>query len=738
MSQGSVQGAVFGGGDDEQFLDWPKRLTITHDVSHAHIPPHLVPATRRSPSKLDDFVLARFKTPDAVAASGTVWDDFMSQKLGDAGDHLSTTTSVARGKEWWWKQDGSGRALSLGALSQRPLSTVGRHISPARQAFGRRWQGGGKHYGSSSWSSSSTRAIKGEGISWSLVLLLRLAPAGTAASSRLLLLSALGIQRPGAGTAEAAPGLGHGGGGYRDHEVGCKEGGFGHHCFEGAPRRRPRLLDEEVVLQEEEGGGRRGEEGHSGRRVEASSERRGMIWGRISDVDASEHLSTRRMDRSEAMLPSAAARPEGKGYGNARCTVLLDRRGHDAAFKDASTASSRTTAGHPIEVTFCTRPPPAVSNFSIHCPDLQLPPGDLYLAPKAIAAADDLVLLRVPVNPLGKDFYQHNDYFDPKLDLLPNPWPDRFGDDEIGILSCGAAAADGGKQYVVAALKMRPISEFTFTLHLYRSKPGGEAGSWTSQLVSVEEPLRDRVCPIPDSAERLMYHLTTKVITIGGANGTVAWVDLWRGMLLCDVLEKSPKLLDLPLPWPAKGNWGIYLSDSETFCRDIVVSQNKDSIKYVEMEIIPPRMITLSSRSPDTDSYLEWVRPKKCLPQPPCSFVPGQWKVTTWSMPIPVTSWDNWRLECTAELGEFRVDDPMDYEFLHKFKSSHGDKEAKDAALSLGSLYMAHPAFSIDDDVVYLLADASSRSKMGAVLAFDVGKKELRGIVQRKGRSEQE
>ncbi|KAF8762783.1 hypothetical protein HU200_009091 [Digitaria exilis] len=273
------------------------------------------------------------------------------------------------------------------------------------------------------------------------------------------------------------------------------------------------------------------------------------------------------MDRSEAMLPRAAARPECNE--NSRCSVLLGIRGHDAAFKNASTARSRTSTGHPIEVTFFTLPPPAVSHFSVHCPDLQLPPADLYLAPKAIAAADDLVLLRVPINSLGRDFYQHNDYFvyrahhqdDPKLDLLPNPWPDRFGDDEIGILSCGTAAADGGKQYVVAALKIRPISEFTFTLHSYRSKPSGEAGSWESQLVSVEEPLRDRLCPIPDSAERVMYHLTTKVITIGGANGTVAWVDLWRGILLCDVLVKSPKLLDLPLPWPAKGNWGIYLSD---------------------------------------------------------------------------------------------------------------------------------------------------------------------------------
>ncbi|CAO2178132.1 unnamed protein product [Urochloa humidicola] len=445
------------------------------------------------------------------------------------------------------------------------------------------------------------------------------------------------------------------------------------------------------------------------------------------------------MDRSNAMpAAGAAASPEGEGHENARCSVLLNLRGYCAARKNASTASSRTSTGHPIEVTFCTLPPPALSHFSVHCPDLQLPPADLCLAPKAIAADDDFVLLRVPVNPLGKDFYQHNDYFvyrahhqDPKLDLLPNPWPNRFGDDEIAILSCGSAAADGDKQYVVAALKIRPLGEYTFTLHLYRSKPGGETGSWTSQLVSVEEPLRDRVCPIPDTAERLVYHLTTKVIMLGGAKGTVAWVDLWRGILLCDVLETSPKLRDVPLPLPAKGNWRSYLSDCERFCRDITVSQDKGSIKYVEMEIITPRMVTsISSSTPDPVSYLEWVRRKDSPPQPTCSLVPGQWKVTTWSMPIPVTSLDNWHRECTAELRDFHVDNPTHHKLLHKFMSSSVDKEAKEAMFSLGCLHMAYPTFSVDNDVVYLLCKAASRSKMGLVIAFDVREKRLQGVAK--------
>lgn len=429
---------------------------------------------------------------------------------------------------------------------------------------------------------------------------------------------------------------------------------------------------------------------------------------------------------------AAAASPEGRGREDA-CSVLLDVQAYVGAGKNASTARSKTSTGHTIEVTFCIVPPPALSHISVHCPDLQLPPDDLDMAPQAVATTDDLIVLRVPIDPLGRNYFQFNDYFvyrahhqDPKLDLLPNPQPYWFRDQEIAILSCGPVTADGGNQYVVAALKSQP----SFRLHLYRSKPGGETGSWTVQPVSVKKPLRDSVCPIPDTAKRLLYHVTTKVITLGGANGTVGWVDLWRGILLCDVLEESPKLRDIPLPLPAKGNWRRFLRDGERFVRDITVSQHKDSIKYVEMEIVPPRVVTTTS-SPDPATYLEWVHHKECLPLLMPYVVPGRWKATTWSMPIPVTSWDDWHTECNAESQEFHISDPRHCELLQELMSSSGGhKEAKQATLSLGSLHMGYPAFSIDDDVVYLSCKAARRGLMGLVAAVDVRKKELRGVAK--------
>ena len=83
-------------------------------------------------------------------------------------------------------------------------------------------------------------------------------------------------------------------------------------------------------------------------------------------------------------------------------------------------------------------------------------------------------------------------------------------------------------------------------------------------------------------------------------------------------------------------------------------------------------------------------------------------------------------------VAEFHVGDPRHRELLQELMSS-GDceeEEAKEAALSLGSLHMGYPALSIDDDVVYLSCKAASRGLMGLVAAVDVRKKELRVVAK--------
>jgi hypothetical protein len=81
----------------------------------------------------------------------------------------------------------------------------------------------------------------------------------------------------------------------------------------------------------------------------------------------------------------------------------------------------------------------------------------------------------------------------------------------------------------------------------------------------------------------------------------------------------------MPLPLPAKGNWSKFLNSYPYYCRDITVSQSKDTIKYVEIEITGPTKVATTS---DSNSYYEWLRHQK-LPPSLYSLAPGSWKMTT-------------------------------------------------------------------------------------------------------------
>ncbi|EEC80647.1 hypothetical protein OsI_23035 [Oryza sativa Indica Group] len=386
----------------------------------------------------------------------------------------------------------------------------------------------------------------------------------------------------------------------------------------------------------------------------------------------------------------ASKSKSGHGY------VLLGLNGYIADRHNRTTASSTTSTGLPIEVTFCAARPPALAHFSIHCPGLDHVGADRnpLLSPKVLSADADVVLIRVPVDPLALLDLRLHDYFvyrmhpeTPRLDLLPHPGEHGFSDSEIAILSCC-----NGK-YVVAGLQATSC-DTTYTLRrLYRDgEPPG---------VGVGPP---SVCP----SIRQTHHLTAKVITLRGARGTIGWVDLWRGILLCDVLDATPKVRDIPLPFPARANWRAYLNRCPYYSRDITVSESRDTIKYVEMELTRPAIEEEIISGPDD-------------PEEECSYslVPGRWQATTWTMPIPANSWNDWKYGCTISSD-------------HVMSRNERKEEVAVAGLclSLGCLRMVHPTLSIadGDDVIYLLSKGIRGAKMAAVVAVDVRARTLIGV----------
>ncbi|TVU47531.1 hypothetical protein EJB05_07135, partial [Eragrostis curvula] len=400
--------------------------------------------------------------------------------------------------------------------------------------------------------------------------------------------------------------------------------------------------------------------------------------------------------------------------------------------------------GRLSSATFHAARPPAFSFFSVYCPGIPRPgkePEDIFLKPKFVSQDADLVVLCVPRDMRARMENFFSDYFvyrvnpeRPKLDLLPNPFPAALEDNEIAVLSCG------DEEYVVAALRIMSGSDDskpTFKLRLYRSTTNGETGIWTSQELSLEEPMRDKVCPIPETAERQMYHRTTKVITLGDENGTIGWVDLWRGIILCDVLSERPKLRDLPLPLPAEGNLSYFLNYWPSYFRDITVNQRKDTIKYVEMEITPPQeMFLVPSGSDDSDSDDSDSDDSVHYQGVPHSIDPGTWTATTWAMPIPAASWNDWRPGCSVSLDSLRI--PSGKRRVHKSldriltAGCFEEQEATGAratTLSLGCLCVSYPTLSIlDDDVLYILSTGTRMESIGALVNVDVRAKTLKGV----------
>ncbi|KAL6610774.1 hypothetical protein ACP70R_040743 [Stipagrostis hirtigluma subsp. patula] len=213
-------------------------------------------------------------------------------------------------------------------------------------------------------------------------------------------------------------------------------------------------------------------------------------------------------------------------------------------------------------------------------------------------------------------------------------------------------------------------------------------------------------------------HHNSKVIAIGGEAGTMGFVDLWRGILLCDVLSGNPKLRYVTVPPPILPDEVVshdrmpnrVIANPAHLLRDIAVIRGR--IEYVDMQI-------------------NW---KKHVLTKDYRYTFDGWMAKRWSRPVlaansvPADNSEDWRVDCdTVSSDDIVVDNNPHFELLPKPQSSEGLPMPPFKGLAI-----CHPALSLNDDdsTVYFMAKITPEDDKGWVIAVNMINKELLGVAR--------
>ncbi|WVZ95810.1 hypothetical protein U9M48_041526 [Paspalum notatum var. saurae] len=383
-------------------------------------------------------------------------------------------------------------------------------------------------------------------------------------------------------------------------------------------------------------------------------------------------------------------------------SILLDPYGYLSARTNGTTAEGSTKDGKRILVTFWAATPPRVSCFTVFCPDWK--PFALGDLPAVLCSDDDLVLLHVPICREDHRLLADVDHYfvyqagtknkPPSLELIPTiPGPPHdisLSDSEVVLLRCHSQ----GDSFYFLAVLLRvfgcyPYNDDLFALHLYSSK----TGKWSTRSpMRVDSPNKD-----------FRYSYTSTVLAIGGELGSVGFVDLWRGILICDLLIDSHSLRYIPLPPPLvpKPPKGY-----PPYIRNIILLEGY--IKFFEMRYLAGRRAARSNGTGCT-----------------CATTEGGWVAATKKMKISdIGSGNDWEDDCAFKFSEIPVDSPKHAQMLSNLKHATADTK-----LSLRRLHAGYPALSLhDSDVVYIMHISDPDNDKASLVAVDMRNKTIKDV----------
>ena len=207
--------------------------------------------------------------------------------------------------------------------------------------------------------------------------------------------------------------------------------------------------------------------------------------------------------------------------------------------KNSTTAKSKNSKGVHLEVSFEAVDPPAISL----CVDQT---GDRLAAqPRILGVTGGFVLLAITFSDSVNPYLRFIDYFVYKagpdfasLHLLARPYPSSVSQNMAAILPVSDNSEDFAAIFPHVEY-FRLESRKHYTLHIYRS----DANDWHTQVAHIAEDNETRI-----AKRKLLLHDAMSVAY--AEKGIIGWIDLWWGILLCNVLDKKPTIRFVPLPVP--------------------------------------------------------------------------------------------------------------------------------------------------------------------------------------------
>uniref|UniRef100_A0A0E0EUV7 DUF1618 domain-containing protein n=1 Tax=Oryza meridionalis TaxID=40149 RepID=A0A0E0EUV7_9ORYZ len=287
--------------------------------------------------------------------------------------------------------------------------------------------------------------------------------------------------------------------------------------------------------------------------------------------------------------------------------VLLDVRAYVADRRNATTATARLGNGHAIQVTICAAPPLLVSYICAWSPTSD--PAELFeMEPTVEAVNADLVLLRIHVLPYEVEdlVYRAKGWRTPLPSLTPLPKQDPYLQERYNI-----------------AILPRSHGFYISTLDCYFPNPERSLGrycifdsldcKWSNVPLSLDQ-LRNP----PDKNK--VFHLTEKVIILKDPH-LVAFADLWRGIIICDILDISTASY-VPMP---KEIINLRRTRASSITRDIAVVNGRLTVV---------RFTTVFD--PDINGW--------------------DWDLSTWSRAVDCLEQEDWREDSLVEASDILID----------------------------------------------------------------------------------